>query len=420
MGRPFRSAVLACSLALTLALPAGASAEPGTRGIVGGQGIAVSAAPWQVALVDTTHYDGPQQFCGGSILDARHVITAAHCLKNPAAWSADEVYAGTTQLYDPRQIARVSVRRSHPAFDASTFANDVAVLTLATPLTLDGSTARAVELASTTPPDGTAVTVSGWGDTSNGGGNYPWELRAVTVHTTSDASCDADYAGGGGIVAGLMVCAGEPTGGHDSCAGDSGGPLVQEGTNVLIGIVSFGYQCALAAYPGVYTEVAAPSVRAFVAEAVGAASPPDVPGDPPAVTSTPAPAPPQAPASAPAPAPADTTPPVVGVRWSRCTRNTCTVSLRVADRGFSAGLKGVTATVSSTTGCHRRAGTALCTRTARPRTRRALATSLATFRVVVRDLTPGTKAVVAIVAEDAAGNRAAPTLVRVATRHGRS
>ncbi|CAG7731808.1 unnamed protein product, partial [Allacma fusca] len=50
-----------------------------------------------------------------------------------------------------------------------------------------------------------------------------------------------------------MICAGHPEGGKDACQGDSGGPLNHEGK--MVGITSWGYGCAQAAYPGVYTEV---------------------------------------------------------------------------------------------------------------------------------------------------------------------
>lgn len=51
-----------------------------------------------------------------------------------------------------------------------------------------------------------------------------------------------------------MICAGYDNGGKDSCQGDSGGPLTANGT--LYGIVSWGYECAIPNYPGVYTNVA--------------------------------------------------------------------------------------------------------------------------------------------------------------------
>ncbi len=44
-----------------------------------------------------------------------------------------------------------------------------------------------------------------------------------------------------------------PLGGKDSCWKDSGGGLVCDG--ILTGIVSFGEECAMRGYPGVYTEV---------------------------------------------------------------------------------------------------------------------------------------------------------------------
>lgn len=50
-----------------------------------------------------------------------------------------------------------------------------------------------------------------------------------------------------------MICAGYQEGQRDACDGDSGGPLVCDG--LLAGVVSFGNDCALPGYPGMYADV---------------------------------------------------------------------------------------------------------------------------------------------------------------------
>lgn len=57
-----------------------------------------------------------------------------------------------------------------------------------------------------------------------------------------------------------MICAGNvKEGGKDACRGDSGGPLIRilDSKPQLIGIVSWGYGCAIPFNPGVYARVTA-------------------------------------------------------------------------------------------------------------------------------------------------------------------
>merc|ERR1712212_1236349 len=75
-------------------------------------------------------------------------------------------------------------------------------------------------------------------------------LTKVDVPVVSDDDCRGSY--GQSEIADSMICAGLDAGGKDSCQGDSGGPFMCG--SQLSGVVSWGYGCAEAGYPGVYTQ----------------------------------------------------------------------------------------------------------------------------------------------------------------------
>ena len=73
--------------ALALLVPATASAQSDGSvqpRIVGGQQVSISQYPWQAAVVFSPSKVGgnahERQFCGGSLVTSRIVITAAHCV----------------------------------------------------------------------------------------------------------------------------------------------------------------------------------------------------------------------------------------------------------------------------------------------------------------------------------------------------
>ena len=75
----------------------------------------------------------------------------------------------------------------------------------------------------------------------------------VRVPAITNSECNSAY--GGGAITDSMICAGYPgVGGKDACQGDSGGPFVcnDGGKAIVAGVVSWGYGCAEADYPGVY------------------------------------------------------------------------------------------------------------------------------------------------------------------------
>ncbi|ERE88011.1 anionic trypsin-2-like protein, partial [Cricetulus griseus] len=137
----------------------------------------------------------------------------------------------------------------HPSFVRKTLDNDIMLIKLASPVTLSARVAT-VALPTSSVPAGTQCLISGWGNTLSFGELYPDLLQCLEAPVLTQAECKAAYPG---KITDNMFCAGFLAGGKDSCQGDSGGPLVCNGE--LQGIVSWGYGCALADNPGVYTKV---------------------------------------------------------------------------------------------------------------------------------------------------------------------
>lgn len=150
------------------------------------------------------------------------------------------------------QVSPIGQIIQHPSYNSGTQDNDLSILLLLNPVTLT-NTVGVVSLPNIEPVSGTLATVSGWGVLEENGATSP-VLQFVNVPIISRLQCRARY--GPTQVTDNMICAGYNEGGRDSCQGDSGGPLALQGTNIQVGIVSWGIGCARPGRPGVYTNLA--------------------------------------------------------------------------------------------------------------------------------------------------------------------
>ncbi|KAH8254421.1 hypothetical protein KR032_010043, partial [Drosophila birchii] len=222
--------------------------------IVGGTATTISSFPWQISLQRNGGHS-----CGGSIYSHNIIVTAAHCLQSVSA-SALKVRAGSSYWNSGGSLVAVAAFRNHEGYNANTMVNDIAIVKLSSSLSMS-STIKTIGLASTNPANGAAASVSGWGTQSSGSSSIPTQLQYVNVNIVGRTQCASSSYSYGSQIKSTMICA--ASSGKDACQGDSGGPLVSGG--LLVGVVSWGYGCAQAKYPGVYSDVA--DLRSWVVRA---------------------------------------------------------------------------------------------------------------------------------------------------------
>merc|ERR1719347_1077064 len=208
--------------------------------IVGGHEAEEHEWPWQVAL-----FIDDAWFCGGSLISENYVLTAAHCADGASYF---DIMAGAHNVRAASEPNRVEVTSfngwTHPQWDDSTLANDIALIELPSPMSFnDYIKPSCLPTAGDTADPKETVTCKGWGKPSDSAGGISPVLRCVDdIPVISNAECNAVY----GIVGDGIVCI-DTTGGRGTCNGDSGGPLDMMGDMKAagqqwkqVGVTSFG------------------------------------------------------------------------------------------------------------------------------------------------------------------------------------
>ncbi|KAM9319910.1 transmembrane protease serine 12 [Gastrophryne carolinensis] len=228
--------------------------------IIGGRDALPGAWPWQASLQYVVP-NGYKHLCGGSLIGHTWVITAAHCIKgkrNPTFWRA---VFGINSISDPsptRKISAVTGIYVHVNFNYITMDNDIALMQLESSITYTDYIQPVCLATRELPIDSmTQCFITGWGTTAPGG-EASDILQEAQIDIIPSSLCNS-HGWYNGLISSNMICAGYEGGGIDTCQGDSGGPFVcyipERDQFYQLGVTSFGFGCAEAHHPGVYTRV---------------------------------------------------------------------------------------------------------------------------------------------------------------------
>ncbi|CAG9101427.1 unnamed protein product [Plutella xylostella] len=238
-----------------------AASVPAQQRIVGGRPTTVDKYPFAGNIQVNQFGIVWNSACGGSLISATAVLSAAHCFSFPA--SSYGVRLGSSSAISGGTVYNVASYVRHPDW---TYVDegDVAVLKLATPV-IFSDVIRAARIPASVYPiaDGAELTAIGWGILYSGGpgSEILQEVQLNKVNTTICAERYRDLYAESSLpkreVTDRMLCAGSDAGGKGTCSGDSGGPIIIN-DDIVVGIVSWGHPtCAEPMYPGVNSLVSA-------------------------------------------------------------------------------------------------------------------------------------------------------------------
>ncbi|KAK4883234.1 hypothetical protein RN001_006553 [Aquatica leii] len=215
-----------------------------TKRLIGGTQTEDGEFPYQVSIKLSGEH-----ICGGSILNAKNVLTAAHCVYEEKA-SSLTMDVGSNHVSYGGTSYNVKFFICHADFNPNYFTHDISLVKPSRPIEFTFKVQPIALNTQYVPSDIDCLTI-GWGSI-NSAEETSDNLQIIRLKTFDTNRCKWQHSFWTiQKVSDANICTYTKYG-EGACHGDSGGPLIQN--KLQIGIVSWGNPCGIN-FPDVFTRV---------------------------------------------------------------------------------------------------------------------------------------------------------------------
>ncbi|XP_011501362.1 PREDICTED: trypsin-1-like, partial [Ceratosolen solmsi marchali] len=227
--------------------------------------VSLQSRPWDSRIL--------KHFCGGSIIRAKWILTAGHCvglLPNPDVFVVKAGKYKINMKEITEQVGTVEQSFVHKLYRGYIFIYkyrgtapyDIALLKLHKAFKFN----QYVDFIDIPHPNAKTfgnVTLAGWGSISNSQSpEYPSNLQTARLPILDFNTCNDTIVKTlhRSLLHSTNICTGSPVNEIAPCSGDSGSPLmtINKDYSQLVGIVSWGMiPCGMPDIPSIYTRVSA-------------------------------------------------------------------------------------------------------------------------------------------------------------------
>jgi len=229
------------------------SVNPSSDRIFGGRDALPGEFPWQASMRSIS---GGLHRCGGTLINDRWVLCAAHCAAGVSVSQYNMVLGKQHQHSKDETERAFKIEKVviHPSWQTK---GDISLFKLAEPVDFSKDKHLVPICLAKSGLDVLNMTcsTSGWGRTSLTK-PPPDVLQTVDTKIITNELCEKENGGVRHVQEG-NICSGGQEEGKGACFGDSGGPLQikLDGAWTQVGIVSWGKPCAHVSHADVYTRV---------------------------------------------------------------------------------------------------------------------------------------------------------------------